>query len=331
MDVVVSVDSEFIPPDEPVDRDEAQFVSACVWLRQRPVIAFIFGLFTFGIPYAMAGIGGSNPNDLQPPLATYWSSKKIKWIACLSLLGSSYLIGGQFLVAIKLSSWAVLSAPLVAVLYLGIAEVFYEILKGTDGFLLTQLHAFGREEVEPDLFGPTRLASKLVTTAPESIRPILGLLWAWLLGLVYVSTFVAGVILTVTIGLIIIALMIVFFIIGVVTKGDSEPSPRQPRPREPRKYPVIPLDDYGIVNRKGQFIFMRRKDKLYAGRRYVGFVRDGVCYYFSPYDKTPIPVYEIRDEQVYSVDSEDHLGTFKSEEVYRADGSLLYRMVRLPR
>ncbi|HEY3780317.1 MAG TPA: hypothetical protein VGL56_04480 [Fimbriimonadaceae bacterium] len=318
------------------DKDEnperARFLASCVWLRERHILAFILGLFTLGVPYAMAGIGGASSGEV--PLVLYWSKRKIKWLACCALIGEAFYLASGVASAISKSPIMVLALPVICIAFLGVVEVLYEIFKKSDGFILTQLYSFDCANDSSSIVGPARIASFLISRSPIAARASLGLLWAWLLGAVYVATFIVGVTLAIMVGFILIALSFAALVIGTLLDKEGSGSPPPPPPPPPPVdpvivYPPIPFEGYAALDEFENEIAVRRGDRIYADFREVGYITGAKFYYYTERKNKPVAVYELWEKSIYDLLEHHIYAEYNGSEILAPNGELLYQLVEV--
>jgi len=312
------------------ERDEERFLTVCRQLRDRHLIAFSLGLFTLGLPYAMAGIGRAETEGKHEPLVAFWSRGRVKWIASVTLVGELYYLFIGFTRAYTSAPSILVAVPLVILVALSIVEVLYEVLHRSDGFALTLVHTFDKDECFRRIEGPALLASSMIEKAPEDARPVLGLLWAWLIGLVYITTFFAGLALAITLGLAVIALLVTLFILGLIfdaNKGTVVESSRQDILPD---LPPVPIDGHGIVDEHGNLITFRKAGRIYEGRKQVGRVKGDTIFFFWFIQRNACPVYEIQGNEILELPSTRLYGRFDKTAIYWGDGTVRHRLVEVP-
>lgn len=300
-------------------------------MRKNPLIAFILGLFSFGVPYAMAGIAGAVPDDDLPPLNVYWSRKYVKWIVAAALLCEVWYLGAVLVQGGRHNPAVWLGLPFVLVAVFGIAEILYELFSKTDGFMVTQAHAFGRTECLSLLKGPAKVVSDLIAGLPERARPGFALAWAFLLGAVYSATFYASIAVAFVVGYCFLAVALLFFVLGFFAKTDDGGGGggRVRRDVVP-DYPPVPLEGYGLLDERGQVFIYRRRGTVFMGKRKVGYHDGGTVKVYTLYNRVPTPVYELAGNQIIDLETGGLYGTFDTEGVYDGQGNLRFRLLELP-
>lgn len=307
--------------EEIVQPAEHRFLSACVWLRERPVLAFIAGLFTLGVPYAMAGIGGADPDDSRPPLIEVWSRGKLRLVAAAVLSIGVYQVGSTFLSRVGENLIWLLALPFAVIVLVAMVDLGVALFTGSDSFALTRKQTF--DEPRAEVKGPSALFDLLLQKVPEDVSKVLGLAWAWTLGLSIVVAFVAGVALSVSIGLILIGVFIALWILNLFLGNKDEDDGVIP-PRDTIPWlPPIPFDKCELLDRNGTCVGKRVKGQIYRDRAVVGRVVGETLQVFGNPSRTPHDMYRVRNGQIISLFEGFAGGTFDEGYVTLEDGEVL--------